>query len=83
MEKNIKGGVYMLNKGAIIAIKEDVYISFPGGSYNDHFVNKKKFYALCAFPSNNGNVLIKDKSGRKFWFNVNVQKYELVKGACV
>lgn len=68
-----------MKKGDFIAIKENVYFDFPGGAWLNHFGIKKTFYVLTDMPTNNGNVIIKDCHGRKRWFNVNVQTYEVIK----
>ena len=77
-----KGGVNM-QKGDIIAIQESIYIEYPGGRWKDHFTEKRRLYVLCDTPTNNGNVLLRNSQNIKRWYNVNVNKYQLVKGAAI
>ena len=39
----------------------------------------EQYLMLTDFPTNNGNVIVKDSNGIRSWFNVNVSKYTIVK----
>lgn len=39
----------------------------------------EQYLMLTDFPTNNGNVIVKNSKGVISWFNVNVGKYSVVK----
>lgn len=44
-----------IHKGDIIRVLQDIYITFPGGKYCNHFVKKEVLYLVQTEPTNNGN----------------------------
>lgn len=44
----------MINKGDIVTIIEKVYIDYPGGSYGEHFVERKTHLRVKTQPTNSG-----------------------------
>lgn len=70
----------MINKGDIVAVINDEYIDFPGGTYSEHFVKTKHFYKVIDIPSNSGRLKLKNCHGKiyTFFYEHDVTK---VKGA--
>ncbi len=56
-------------KGDIVAFESNIYIDFPGGTWQDHFT-RKTILATCAdtVPSNSGRFKAKTKKKNIFNF---------------
>lgn len=61
--------VLSINKGDIVTVTESIYVDFPGGKWEDHFVSRKMHYIAMEIPSNNGNFKGRNFKGRIKWLN--------------
>lgn len=67
----MKNPLDSIDKGVIFTVKENVYIDFPGGKWNDHFVMKETFWSALEYPKNNGYFTARNSRGVEKWFNVD------------
>ena len=67
-----------VHKGDILRINTWVYYPFVGSRWVDHFVQKPVLCLVIEEPTNNGNTIIKFSNGIELWFNVIVQKNEIL-----
>ena len=58
-----------IHKSDIIKVLEPVYISYPGGAYKDHFIDKNILYRVKTEPTNNGNFTAVNSAGKLRHFN--------------
>lgn len=58
-------------KSDIVAILEPVYIDYPGGTWADHFVDKKRYYRAKESATNNGNFRAVDSKGKLAWLHTS------------
>ena len=57
----------MIEKGDIVAIRENKYIDFPGEKWAEHFAPVTRFLMVTDNERNNGTIKAKDAHGRFVW----------------
>ena len=61
----------MIEKGDIVAIRENKYIDFPGEKWGEHFAPVTRFLMVTDNERNNGTIKAKDAYGRFVWTHRN------------
>lgn len=61
----------MIEKGDIVAIRQNTYIDFPGGKWAEHFAPVTRFLMVTDDERNNGTIKAKDANGRFVWTHSN------------